>query len=167
VGLALCDAYSGDRKGKIVHDPRRPAEEFHARLPAEVRWRADNYNNLTEQPTLFYGVSLSLALLGAGEGLNTGLAWIHVGLRVLHSLVQATANIIMVRFAVFMAASLLLLAMSVRAVLCSRGMDHVTHWRHLRWIGDIVGFPRQDELPGLQAEEHHAGKKQGRDLRWP
>ena len=61
--------------------------------------------------------------------MNTGLAWIHVGLRVLHSLVQAIANIIMVRFAVFMAASLLLLAMSVRAALCSRGMDHVTHWR--------------------------------------
>ena len=49
--------------------------------------------------------------------MNTGLAWIYVGLRVLHSLVQAIANIIMLRFAVFMAASLVLLAMSVRAAL--------------------------------------------------
>jgi hypothetical protein len=104
-------------KAKIVYDPRRPAEEFHAQLPARVRWKADNYNNLMEQPTLFYAVSLSLALLGAGEGLNTGLAWIYVGLRVLHSLVQAIANVVMVRFAVFMAASLVLLAMSVRAAL--------------------------------------------------
>jgi hypothetical protein len=104
-------------KAKIVYDPQRPAEEFHAQLPAEVRWKADNYNNLMEQPTLFYAVSLSLALLGAGEGLNAGLAWVYVGLRVLHSLVQAIANIVMVRFAVFMAASLVLLAMSVRAAL--------------------------------------------------
>src|ERR1700716_872092 len=28
------------RQGKIVHDPHRPAEEFHAQLPAEVRWKA-------------------------------------------------------------------------------------------------------------------------------
>jgi hypothetical protein len=104
-------------KAKIVYDPRRPAEEFHAQLPAQVRWKADNYNNLMEQPTLFYAVSLSLALLGAGEGSNAGLAWIYVGLRVLHSLVQAIANVVMVRFAVFMAASLVLLAMSVRAAL--------------------------------------------------
>ena len=104
-------------KAKIVYDPQRPAGEFHAQLPAQVRWKADNYNNLMEQPTLFYAVSLSLALLGAGEGLNTGLAWIYVGLRVLHSLVQAIANVVMVRFAVFMAASLVLLAMSVRAAL--------------------------------------------------
>jgi MAPEG family len=47
-----------------------------------VRWKADNYNNLMEQPTLFYAVTLALALLGAGEGLNTGLAWLYVGLRV-------------------------------------------------------------------------------------
>jgi hypothetical protein len=69
-------------KGKINYDPHRPAEEFHAQLPAQVRWKADNYNNLMEQPTLFYAVTLALALLGAGEGLNTGLAWLYVGLRV-------------------------------------------------------------------------------------
>src|ERR1700738_210265 len=62
-------------KNRIVYDPNRPAEEFHAQLPAAVRWKADNYNNLMEQPTLFYAVALTLALLGAGDGLNNGLAW--------------------------------------------------------------------------------------------
>jgi hypothetical protein len=104
-------------KGRIVYDPRRPAEEFHAQLPAQVRWKADNYNNLMEQPTLFYAVTLTLALLGAGEGLNTGLAWLYVGLRIAHSLVQAIINVVMLRFAIFVAASLVLLAMSVRAAL--------------------------------------------------
>lgn len=63
-------------KGKIVYDPQRPNEEFHAQIPARVRWKADNYNNLMEQPTLFYAVTLTLALLGAGDVLNTSLAWL-------------------------------------------------------------------------------------------
>jgi hypothetical protein len=60
-------------------------------------------------------VALVLAVAGAGGGLNAGLAWAYVGLRVVHSLVQATVNVIMVRWAVFMAASLVLLALAVRA----------------------------------------------------
>jgi hypothetical protein len=105
------------RQKNIVYDPGRPAEEFHAQLPAEVRWKADNYNNLLEQPTLFYAVALTLVLLGADDRLNTGLAWLYVALRVAHSLVQATINIIIYRFAIFMAATLVLLAMSIRAAL--------------------------------------------------
>ena len=101
----------------IVYDPARPAAEFHAQLPAPVRWKADNYNNLMEQPTLFYAVALSLALAGAGDGVNNALAWIYVGLRVAHSLVQALINVVTIRFAIFMAGSIVLLAMAVRAAL--------------------------------------------------
>lgn len=104
-------------KGKIVYDPQRPNTEFNAQLPASVRWKADNYNNLMEQPTLFYAVALTLALLGAGDGLNAGLAWAYVGLRIAHSLVQAMINVVMLRFALFMAASFVLLSMSVRAAM--------------------------------------------------
>src|SRR6266850_1262862 len=70
----------------IVYDPYQPNAAFHAQLPAQVRWKADNYNNLMEQPTLFYAVALTLALLDAGTGFNTALAWLYVGVRVLHSL---------------------------------------------------------------------------------
>ena len=104
-------------KNKIVYDPYRPNEAFHAQLPARVRWKADNYNNLMEQPTLFYAVVLTLALLDAGGGLNLVLAWLYVGLRVAHSLVHALINVVVLRFAVFMAASLVLLLLSVRAAL--------------------------------------------------
>jgi hypothetical protein len=99
----------------IVYDPRRPAEEFHARLPPEVRWKADNYNHLLEQPTIFYAVALTLALLNAGSGLNAGLAWAYVALRIAHSIVQAVFNEVMVRFALFATASLVLLLMTLRA----------------------------------------------------
>ena len=104
-------------KYKIALNPNRPKEEFNALLPAKVRWKADNYNHLMEQPTLFYAVSLTLAVLGAGDGLNAGLAWLYVGLRIAHSLVQALVNVILLRFAIFMAASVVLLAMTVRAAL--------------------------------------------------
>lgn len=105
------------RKLGIVYDPQRPADEFHAQLPAAVRWKADNYNNLMEQPTLFYAVALTLAVLGADAGPDTALAWLYVGLRVAHSLVQATINAVMLRFALFMAATLVLLALTIRAAL--------------------------------------------------
>ena len=52
-------------KNKIVYDPYRPNEAFHVQLPAQVRWKAGNYNNLMEQPTLFYAVALTLALLAS------------------------------------------------------------------------------------------------------
>jgi hypothetical protein len=104
-------------KNRIIFDPHRPNEEFHARLPAQVRWKADNYNNLMEQPTLFYAIALTLALLGEGAGLNAALAWLYVGLRIAHSLVHAIVNAIMLRFAIFMAASVVLLVMTVRAAL--------------------------------------------------
>jgi hypothetical protein len=103
------------RKHNIVYDPRRPSEEFHAQLPADVRWKADNYNNLLEQPTIFYAVALTLAFLNAGSGLNADLAWLYVALLIAHSLVQALVNQVMIRFALFAAASIVLLVMAVRA----------------------------------------------------
>ena len=105
------------RRNKIIYDPRRPAAEFHAQLPAEVRWKADNYNNLMEQPTLFYAVALALALVDPASGLNAGLAWLYVGLRIAHSLVQAIINVVRLRFALFMAATFVLLLMTLRAAL--------------------------------------------------
>ena len=104
-------------KNRIIYDPYRPNEVFHAQLPAQVRWKADNYNNLMEQPTLFYAIALTLAMLDAGAGLNAFLAWLYVALRVAHSLVHALINIVMLRFTVFIAASIVLLLLSLRAAL--------------------------------------------------
>jgi hypothetical protein len=103
------------KKHQIIYDPQRPSEEFHVQIPAEVRWKADNHNNLLEQPTLFYAVALTLALLGAGSGLNAGLAWAYVALRIAHSLVHALINKVLIRFALYAAASLVLLIMTIRA----------------------------------------------------
>ena len=69
-------------------------------LPPEVSRVADNYNHLHEQPTIFYALALAAQLGGATDALNVGLAWAYVGIRVVHSLIQATRNVIPIRFAV-------------------------------------------------------------------
>lgn len=85
-------------------------------LEDRVQWKAHNYNHLLEQPTLFYAIAITLALVGGGHmQANLILAWAYVGLRVLHSLIQATSNVVRWRFLVFSLASLVLLAMTVHA----------------------------------------------------
>jgi hypothetical protein len=86
-------------------------------LPAQVQWKAHNYNHLMEQPTLFYAIALTLALIDHGDGLNLWLAWAYVGLRVVHSLIHATVNVVRWRFLVFAAASLVLIMLTVHAAL--------------------------------------------------
>ena len=86
-------------------------------LPPEVSRVADNYNHLHEQPTLFYALALAAQLANAIDGVSVALAWIYVVLRVMHSYVQGTRNVIIVRFYVFATASLVLLLLLLRTVL--------------------------------------------------
>lgn len=88
-----------------------------ATLPDSVNWKADNYNHLHEAPTVFYAVAIVLAILGHGDGLNALLAWIYVGLRIAHSIVQITANKVIVRFVLFALSSVVLIALIVHAAM--------------------------------------------------
>ena len=83
-------------------------------LPLKVRQVAYNYNHLMEQPTIFYALALYTYLAGQQNGPNIALAWAYVGLRVVHSLVQATVNIVLVRFAIFIAGTLALALLAGR-----------------------------------------------------
>ncbi|MEL7444820.1 MAG: MAPEG family protein [Pseudomonadota bacterium] len=85
------------------------------KLPEKVNWKADNYNHLHEQPTVFYAVAIVLAIVGAGDGVTALLGWIYTGLRVAHSLVQVTANRVIVRFVLFALSSVVLIALIVQA----------------------------------------------------
>lgn len=103
-------------KMRMKLDPYAPRGEQMNQLPAQVRWKADNYNHLMEQPTVFYAVGIVLAILGAGDGLNNTLAWIYVGLRVIHSIVQASVNNVMLRFVLFLISSIVLVVIIARAL---------------------------------------------------
>ena len=86
-------------------------------IDEKAQWKAHNYIHLMEQPTLFYAICLVLALTGHGDGINAILAWVYVGFRVLHSLVQGTVNIIRYRFLLFLVSSLALVALTVHAAM--------------------------------------------------
>ncbi|WP_114522079.1 MAPEG family protein [Altererythrobacter sp. ZODW24] len=85
-------------------------------IPDNIQWKAHNYAHLMEQPTIFYPAVVILALTGAGA-IDVLLAWIYVGLRIVHSIYQATVNKVSVRFLIFVLSSLALTVLAVRAVI--------------------------------------------------
>jgi len=93
-------------------DPLAPSGEQMSKLPPHVRWKADNYNHLMEQPTIFYAIVIALALLGSNSTSAVYLAWSYVLLRIIHSLVQALTNKIEVRFLVFVISNMPLFALT-------------------------------------------------------
>lgn len=85
-------------------------------LPPKVSRVADNYNHLHEQPTLFYALVLCAGLLGAVDSVQIALSWSYVGLRVVHSMIQATKNVIMARFLAFALGSAALFLLFLRTL---------------------------------------------------
>jgi hypothetical protein len=83
-------------------------------LPASARQAADNYNHLMEQPTIFYAAALAIQVGGHADGWAMRLAWAYVILRVLHSLVQVTVNVVTLRFLLFVLSTICLAVMVVR-----------------------------------------------------
>jgi hypothetical protein len=102
-------------EAKWKPDNTRTHDDFDKLIPPKHRWKADNYNHLFEQPTQFYAICLTLALLGSESKIDARLAWSYVGLRVVHSFIQVTTNPIMLRFRVFIGMSIVLATMTGRA----------------------------------------------------
>ena len=86
-------------------------------IPDEANWKAHNYAHLMEQPTIFYAIVIALILMGFDHPINLYLAWAYVGLRVVHSLIQATVNIVAYRFLVFTLSSLCLIGLTTHAAI--------------------------------------------------
>jgi hypothetical protein len=87
------------------------------RLPDGARQVADNYNHLLEQPTIFYALVFYIFLSGHTDQIHTYLAWTYVLLRIAHTLIQCTVNIVNLRFSVFALSTVVLMVMAVREVL--------------------------------------------------
>ena len=102
---------------KMKPDPNAPRGEQMAQLPASVRWKADNYNHLMEQPTVFYAIVITLVLLGPSGDTALMLAWSYVALRVAHSLTQALVNKIELRFLLFVLSNIPLIGLTYEAVI--------------------------------------------------
>ena len=90
------------------------ARDLEGHIPLEATWGRQNYEHLVEQPTIFYAIVLALALMGDAHPFNLALAWAYVGLRVVHSIVQAMGKN---RFLPFIASTLCLVALILHAAL--------------------------------------------------
>ena len=88
---------------RFMSNPQDAAysKDYKDQLPSWVNRTADNYNHLFEQPVAFYAVTLSIALIDNFNNLIVQLAWAYVLIRIVHSLVQITINIVLVRFFLF------------------------------------------------------------------
>lgn len=104
---------------RLKIDNTTTKSQLDAQTPPTARWKKDNYNHLMEQPTQFYAIALTLAVArgGQNDGIDGLLAWAYTGTRILHSLVHATENLLMLRFSLFAFSSCLLAAMTARAAL--------------------------------------------------
>jgi len=105
------------RKSGRQPPPGSRGADFEAAVPGKVNWPAHNYAHLHEQPTLFYAIVLSLVAMGDHFAMNLYLAWSYVALRIAHSLVQSTINVVRVRFALFMLSALCLAALTLHAAI--------------------------------------------------
>ena len=99
--ITLIMAYGRVRFTKNPQKDAAHTRDLKGLLPAWVERTSDNYNHLFEQPVAFYAVTLSIALINNIEPLMVQLAWAFVIVRIVHSLVQLTINIVLLRFAVF------------------------------------------------------------------
>jgi hypothetical protein len=95
--------------------PGGRGQDLEGAIPDKVNWKSHNYSHLMEQPTIFYPTVIILAMMGAGA-IDVLLAWIYVGLRIVHSLWQALVNVVAIRFLLFILSTLALTALAVRAV---------------------------------------------------
>ena len=99
-------------QGLSASDGQRTSTLANA-LPPQAQFKADNYNHLMEQPTIFYATVLALTLAGLDGAMNVSLAWAYTGLRIVHSVVQSTTNTVMVRLPLFVLSTLCLVALAI------------------------------------------------------
>jgi len=92
--------------------------DLEGKIPDKANWPAHNHTHLHEQPTLFYAVVVILALTGP-DATDVLFAWIYVGLRIVHSLWQILVNRLPIRFALFLASSIALIVLAVRALMAT------------------------------------------------
>ncbi len=100
---------------RFMKDPQDAAhtKDIKGTLPAWVERTGDNYNHLFEQPVAFYVVTLAIALINSIDPLMMQLAWAFVILRIIHSLVQLTFNLVLVRFMLFLIGWLIIAYMAI------------------------------------------------------
>ncbi len=114
--------YMYARRIPLINASNVPPNELTAAKLAELSPPAvsnpsDNLKNLFEIPVLFYALCLYLFAADLVDSTYVIAAWAFAGLRVAHSTVHCTANIVLLRFWIYFAATGVLWFMAGRAAL--------------------------------------------------
>jgi hypothetical protein len=97
--------------------PQKAVRTRQFETPGKSMWVADNYNHLMEQPTIFYAAALAAQAAGQTDAINVGLAWAYVVIRIVHTVIQTSSNIVIWRFYAFVASTLALAVLVVRTLI--------------------------------------------------
>ena len=98
--------------------PGGRGQDLEGQVDPKINWPSHNYSHLMEQPTVFYAAVMILAIMGPGAA-DVLAAWIYVGLRIIHSIWQATVNTVPVRFLLFIISTFALLFLGISAVMAT------------------------------------------------
>lgn len=100
-------------------DPQRltTPDKGAAVIPEQIHWPAYNFRNLFELPVVFYALCLYLFATGSVDDVYVAGAWLFFTLRVVHSLIHCTVNVVKLRFASYMLGALVVWFMLLRAAL--------------------------------------------------
>ena len=85
--------------------------------PENVQKVQRNYHNLLQSPMLFYAAGAAALALGIADQILIYLAWGYVALRVIHSYIHITSNVVIVRFRIFGLSMLVLAAIWIRLLM--------------------------------------------------
>lgn len=105
------------KKAKLSVQTYTTPAKIDEHLPEAVNYPASNLKNLFELPVLFYGLCLYLFVTGNVDAVYVAAAWAFFAMRVFHSLVHSTRNIVMLRFYCYVAGALALWFMLGRALI--------------------------------------------------
>jgi hypothetical protein len=83
--------------------------------PPQVSNPSDNLKNLFEIPVLFYALAIYLFVTKQVDSVYVNAAWIFVVFRVLHSIVHCTFNLIILRFYLYLFATIAVWFIAIRA----------------------------------------------------
>ena len=69
-GRRGCATSGGWASRSATSRAARAGVNLDGKAPDEAQWKSHNYNHLMEQPTIFYAIALTLALMDMGGGIN-------------------------------------------------------------------------------------------------
>lgn len=86
-------------------------------IPEEISYPAQNLRNLFELPVVFYALCLYLYVTSNVDSVYVIAAWAFLGLRIVHSAIHCTRNIVVLRFLAYFVGALVAWFMVLRAAL--------------------------------------------------